>query len=296
MKSLGPLICFPAFIFSFVTAFSVLFLIMVFIMIPAKPSQAGSIAGHVSNSVSGEKITSMSIEIMDCYLDYSTTTLTDQNGDYIFEGLEAGVYLIRAATGGSGYVPLFYQNAVSYCTATLINLGGDQEISGIDLGLKIGQSISGKVTIAGQNAPAGIEVFAGLEGMVGTISWYPIGEDFNKTPAFLVGGRSITDQNGNYVIYGLALGRYFVGTTPNQGNAAGLSYVEGFFESSHSPYMATLVPVTEMEGPSDIDITLERGGDITGRVRDPNGKSKEGIMITAASYEYWMFEPSTGAD
>ncbi len=85
-----------------------------------------------------------------------------------------------------------------------------------------------------------------------------------------------------------------MGTTPNQGNAAGLSYVEGFFESSHSPYTATLVPVTEKEGPSDIDITLERGGDISGRVRDTNGKSKEGIMITATSYEYWIFEPSSG--
>lgn len=115
-------------------------------------------------------------------------------------------------------------------------------------------SIAGRVTIGGKGV-AGITVAA-------TISSSPID---NRTVA-----RTTTDDDGNYRLTGLAAGRFTV--TP-----IAKAFVVGTSGAYKQPGQS--VNVAEKESVTKIDFALVRGGVITGRITDTEGRPVIGERV-----------------
>jgi hypothetical protein len=115
-------------------------------------------------------------------------------------------------------------------------------------------SISGRATIGGKGA-SGIAIAAYGGDVVGT----------NRRAA----AQAITDGEGRYRLFGLAAGTYQVSAlAPNYASAEPLS-LSSFGSTSGVSKSIVLAPAENVE---DIDLKLVRGGVITGRVKDAEGK------------------------
>jgi hypothetical protein len=110
----------------------------------------------------------------------SLTTTTDSLGDYSFNNLGNGTYIITPSKEGYGFSPL---------SETVTISGANQ--GNIDFSATLGYTISGQVTLKN----------SGLSGVTITLS----GDDSDTT---------ITDSEGNYVFTGLSDGSYTV--TPSK--------------------------------------------------------------------------------
>jgi protocatechuate 3,4-dioxygenase beta subunit len=120
-------------------------------------------------------------------------------------------------------------------------------------------SVSGRVTVAGKGA-AGITVVARV------INW-PLE---NRTVA-----KTVTDDEGNYRLTGLAVGRFTI-TPIDRTFVVGAG--TGFYKSP-----GQMVNVTENESISKIDFALVRGGVITGRISDLEGRPIIGERVHVAA-------------
>lgn len=115
-------------------------------------------------------------------------------------------------------------------------------------------SISGRATIGGKGA-SGIAIAAYGGDVVGT----------NRRAA----AQAITDGEGRYRLFGLAAGTYQVSAlAPNYAPAEPAS-LSSFGPTSGVSKSIVLAPAENVE---DIDLKLVRGGVITGRVKDAEGK------------------------
>jgi len=113
-------------------------------------------------------------------------------------------------------------------------------------------SISGRALMGGKGAP-GIAVVA-----------YG-GEVMNRRAA----AQAITDSEGRYRLFGLAAGTYQVSAlAPTYASAEPLS-LSGFGPTSGLSKSIVLAPAENVD---DIDLKLVRGGVITGRIKDAEGK------------------------
>ena len=92
-------------------------------------------------------------------------------------------------------------------------------------------------------------------------------------PGFSVSGRARTDAEGRYKVSNLAPGRYRV-----------LPSAPGYVVGEAAPrWMGLLVTLAPGESVDDADFTLTRGGVITGRVTDADGRPVVGETVRVAS-------------
>ncbi|MBN2373139.1 carboxypeptidase regulatory-like domain-containing protein [bacterium] len=267
---------------------SFFFAILIISIFSADDALAGSISGRVTDKATGAPVAAMKMEIMDSYLDYRASAAANLNGDYTFDNLPSGQYLVRASTEDSGYVALFYKSALNYYRATLIYLDDSDALSGIDMQLEKGQGISGRITDQDTNLPVcGIMVYALHEETL-VYPWHEIWEDTNMMAScFGYGGICKTDMTGHYSIKAVPPGRYIVGAEAIHENTN--PYITEYFGECFSPFLATIVPVTETKGSENIDISLETGGVIRGAVTYPNGAGVEGVMVIAERMVSWIY-------
>jgi hypothetical protein len=130
---------------------------------------------------------------------------TDDNGVYKITGLSAGRYRITASMNR------FIMNPDQALVQewTLLNIGEGENIENLELELKRGGVITGRVTCA--NRPL-------VEETVQLLRLDQNGKPRNFMYDFIIMGR--TDDRGRYRIYGLPEGRYLAGV--------GISRLEGF--------------------------------------------------------------------
>src|SRR5882762_68932 len=119
-------------------------------------------------------------------------------------------------------------------------------------------SISGRVTIGGKGA-AGISVVA-------RVGDSPLD---NRTAA-----KTTTDEEGNYRLVGLAAGHFTI-------NPIAKAYVVSAGEAYRQPTQS--VNVAENESIKNIDFALVRGGVITGRITDLEGRPIIGERVNVAT-------------
>ena len=110
---------------------------------------------------------------------------TDSDGRFTLLGLAPGVYQIRASADDQGYIREFYDNRFDWDDADLVTVIGPGAIEGVVISLRLGATISGRVSDAETGLPISeMQVGAGPVND-GSISW------------------SRTNRSGNYTLRGL---------------------------------------------------------------------------------------------
>lgn len=176
---------------------------------------------------------------------------TAADGTYTIAGLPAGIYFVQAyPIMNLGYVPQYYNNAVSSSTATALAVTSGGTTSGIDFNLiggGVGGTISGTVTGSGGTTP-----FVYARNMA-------TGASFPATPS-----------GGTYSITGLPAGSYHVYAQ----SSFFVSSLTQFYNNAYSFSTATPVTVTSGGTTSGIDfnmVTPSDVGTIQGIITLPGG-------------------------
>ncbi|MFN2234913.1 MAG: carboxypeptidase-like regulatory domain-containing protein, partial [Anaerolineales bacterium] len=204
-----------------------------------------SIDGHVTAAGSGDPLVEARVELrtgqnLDELVAY---TSTDQDGYYRFDDLPEGVYYALAFA--DGYARELYQQETALQEANVLNYDG-KPLAGIDFVLNEGGSISGTLTVGGEQPAANVVVSA----VEAKYAW---------ADAFMY--RAVSDENGFYQILHLPLGEYVV-VIEEPG------YATEFYDSTYYLSLAIAVDVRPPEDTAGIDIQLEPEGKISGVVID----------------------------
>lgn len=223
---------------------------------PAKDPSAltGSISGKITlrgKGLSGV-IVLVSVARSEFYLPSSQGApykgVTDEDGKYIVSGMPAGSYNVVP------FAPVYVDQEASRgaLRSRLVNLGEGEHLEHIDMALRKGGVVTGKITDAD-----------GKPVISQHVSFTPVSGNDRQDPLPLDWEMSQTDDRGIYRVYGLVPGRYLVsvGEGPGSrgprffiGTPPPLTYYPGVREEPQ----ATEIEVKEGGEVSDIDIELGR--------------------------------------
>ncbi len=185
-------------------------------------------------------------------------------GDYylLADNMQQSNYLNEYWTGGTDESIWDCRHAA----ATSVNIGSSTVRN---FKLELGGSISGVVSdsITGQPI-SNLHVYVQEEGCGG--AWL---------------GGTFTNEDGEYIIYSLPAGNFYVRAYPAENNQ---SYQNEGYEDTYDYVDCnsyTPVSVTSGENHDDIDFALEPGGKITGTVYDDNGDVITGVPVQVIAFQ-----------
>jgi hypothetical protein len=181
------------------------------------------------------------------------------DGTYKITGLFAGSYKLQFSGSNDGALAQWYANAASFDTAKAATVSTGQDLTGINVTLVKGATISGKVT-----APAGVDVARIYVSVWSASVLAQMGQ-----PASLA-------ADGSYKVVGLPAGSYRLQFS---GWASGA--VEQWHLNATSPYQATAVTVTAGQDLTGVNATLIKGATISGKVTVPAGVNPSNILVSA---------------
>jgi hypothetical protein len=216
---------------------------------------------------------------------YSATT--DNQGRYEFNELPAGRYTLVASK--SSYVTLQYGQRRAFESGKPIDLADGATLDKIDFALPRGGVISGTITDDLGEPVAGVRVTA-------MRSRYQEG----KRKLLPIGRTAETNDLGQYRLYGLEPGAYFVATLPSAGIAAALGQppamaaatLEQGFQFPPSYFPGTLnaaeaqrvnVRIGQERGAADFAQLPGRLATISGSVLDSQGRVQAPAMVMLLS-------------
>ena len=112
----------------------------------------GTISGTITDDVTGLPVSEVSVlAIPQTQSPGGWLALSDGNGNYTIPGVPYGSYLVQSPApfastpGDDGYAIEYWQEALSYHTATLVEVSAGSNPDNIDFALEVGGSISGIV-------------------------------------------------------------------------------------------------------------------------------------------------------
>ncbi len=186
--------------------------------------------------------------------------LTDENGNYTIRSIPAGAFAVFAKA--QGYDGEYYDDAATLLEATLLTTSPPDTISNIDFSLALSSAISGTVRDAEDETPiarALVQVYN------------LVGDRRGNHPI----RRTLTDENGNYVVGVPAAGFYLVRV---QAHGYAVQYYDGVERYED----ATSVQVEENAHTTGIDFDLQRLGSLSGTVVDQEtGEAIAGAFVFA---------------
>jgi protocatechuate 3,4-dioxygenase beta subunit len=246
------------------------------LLAPPVQNRAGAIEGVVVSAIDGAPIPKAAVTLNSVRSE-SVKTITDHEGRFAFRDLPAGQFGIKVSRMG------YFASGLSDKDVTL-TIAERQELKGVLLLLRPGGAISGRIT-AGDGDPLTNVTIEALQYS------YQDGQLALTTAKFAV---AITDDRGEYRIFWLAPGRYYiraVGIAPGRGlvltpqnNAAYLAeetYAPSYFPGTSNADTATAIdlrPGQEYDG-ADLRLLTVRTHHIRGVVAD----AAKGIPAARAS-------------
>lgn len=180
----------------------------------------------------------------------SRKVTSDAEGLYVAKGLSEGTYAVTVKS--KGYLDGKPQ---------VVTIAEDGERS-FDFTLELGSAIEGKVADPDGKPISGVTVRPNVSMMPGG-DWSELNENFNN----IFNTQVQTDAEGRYRLEGLR------------------SYGSYTVEASHQSYARTKVRKLDLKPRStltDVDVTLARGGSVSGRVLDSGGEGVSGASVTAS--------------
>jgi hypothetical protein len=211
--------------------------IMALAVLAAEAAIAGTITGVVTNDSNGQPISGMWVYACDYTTgQYCGGNNTNSDGFYSITGLAEGTYKVGVWVSGSQYALEYYDNQISWDTATPVTVPAAGVVQNINFSLELGASISGVVKNSSGVGQANVQVDCWADNGYGT--------------------GTQTEADGFYRCDGLPVG---------------YNYNVVAYPSSDSNYMITgiTVDVYQPGEYTDEDIVLGDGGlKISGRVTD----------------------------
>jgi protocatechuate 3,4-dioxygenase beta subunit len=175
---------------------------------------------------------------------YATHVFSQRDGSYTACGMRSGTYYVDA--GRSGYAGMYYDNVLSGGTYNLIAVPQGAEVTGIDIYLPDGASISGRVMNIYGHPLSGVYVYANNE-----VNYY-------------LAGNNYTDSSGYYTINTLHAGGHSVSVRPP-------NFSSQFYNGQPTSSLADVVQVETGESVSGIDFMVAAECVISGSVTNASG-------------------------
>lgn len=243
---------------------------------PKEPS--GTISGRVT--INDQPARGVIVLLLPSGPRLSNTTTskatTDNDGRFQLRGLPAGGYQLQA------FAPALVTSNLYGRQAQIINLNDGESVDGIDLALKPGGVITGRITNA-DGEPV-------IQENVRLIS-----ADASKRPIYFpyIEMMSSTDDRGIYRLFGVPPGKYLVavGGEPN-GPAPPLNGNNTYYHPGTSDdSKATSIDVTAGSESNGVDIVIGRSKaySVSGRIVD----AISGKPIVGMAYGYGVQDPQT---
>jgi hypothetical protein len=221
--------------------------------------RGGSISGRVTLADGKTPVPGVRVYAGCAKNTYSTTSLED--GSYLIDTLYPDSY--RVYVQASGYVLEYYNETHYYDQAEEIEVKDQMDVTGINIALDKGYSISGHVYQADGVTPlANASVRANLMDNV-------------------YSGQASTASDGSYTIENLVQGEYEL-------YAYSKGYIREFYYEASDSKQAEPVNVSEQPATTDIDFSLGKGGSISGHVYQADGKTPLSIAhieVTPVPYD-----------
>lgn len=204
------------------------------------PAATGAISGNVMSD-NGVGIPDAVVRVVRLgNIPWTSRASTDDNGNYLVDGLLPGVYVVHA--NARKFIGEFYNDTRVYREATPVQVAEDSTSENIDFKLSEGGKITGVVFADADGLPiAGAHVWTALV--------------VNTTQV----RHALTAEDGSYEIGSLQTGHYYVAA-----NAAG--YRGEIYDDVQNRADATLVEVNEPATTDSIDFGLAATSAIQGVV------------------------------
>jgi len=236
---------------------------------PARDNQpktgTARVRGHVYAADNGTPLRRAQVRLFAPELRDQRVTATDERGAYEFKDLPAGRFNVSASKGS--YVSLQYGQTRPMQGGTPLNVLDGQIIEKVDFALPRGSVITGRVLDEFGEPVADVQVF-------------PMQSRFMQGSRRLmpVGRNGQTNDIGEYRIFGLSPGQYYVSATIRNFNGGDSDdhngYAPTYYPGTANGSEAQRVTVDVGQTISEINITLvaTRTAKITGTVIDAQGR------------------------
>lgn len=220
------------------------------------PVQAAEVTGRITDSHTGEGIPQAVVRALAEEKGRpAAQALTDQRGRYLLDLLR-GRYRIQVEVPDSNYLPRQYGGSGDPEGGDILHIPTFDSFIALDLSLRMGGSLAGRVTGGGEAPLAKITIQAEST-------------DYRVSTS--------TREDGSYLLSRLPPGEFLVsaGTRDQQ-------YVPAYYPAVSIPEEARPIAVEQRRNLTGIDFVLQRAGAIRGRIRALEGTEPlEGIRVVA---------------
>jgi len=231
--------------------------------------KAGSISGTLSDRITGGGIAGASLYVFNLGSgEFAGSGQSDGNGTYTISGLASGSYRLRIDPPSStGYLEKWYNGPDAYLCADIVSVNAPNTTTGIDASLDRGGSLSGRITDATTGSGiSGASIF-----LTNT-----------STHAGIYLSNTTIDSSGAFIIGGVPSGDY------------SLTFSADGYIITTSPVVARVSAPSVVSG---MDISLVRGGGISGRIIDSTtGEAVYEALVEAFSAQTGTWAGSTSSD
>ncbi|MEP6918401.1 MAG: carboxypeptidase-like regulatory domain-containing protein [Acidobacteriota bacterium] len=244
---------------------------------PVTKTGTGAINGRIAAADSGMPLRRAKVSLETGNPLESRETTTDLDGRYEFTDLAAGQYRVSASKGS--YVPLEYGQRKAFERGNPIDLTEGQVAQKVDITLPRGGVITGVLLDDVGDPAVGVRMTA-------------MRQQYRDGKRALVSiGRAVeTNDVGQYRLYGLASGSYFLGALPSTANTAiplfnSPSGAPTYYPGTVSEMEAQRVTVQPAQERTLPDFTLvpSRAVKVTGTATNATGGPVQMVMIMSTS-------------
>src|SRR4051812_3513616 len=253
---------------------------------------SGSLRGRVVTS-DGIPARLVDIELSAVASKLRQTVATDIDGRYAFAAVPPGRYLLMAQK--VGYLPFRYGQKSYPGRSEIITIGAGEELTGLDILLPRGSAITGRLTNEYGEPVLRATVALMKFGYTATgqrtlqvprtVDWAspPSGVLMFGPEGFTSGARAVTDDLGQFRVFGLEPGEYIVsGTASEQGPDRSATLAQTFYPGT--PNASEAVPVRlglAEEATIQLQLLPMRLARVSGQVFDSRGRpAAYGLPIT----------------
>lgn len=256
-----------------------------------------AISGTVTDTA-GKALRNIPVAVERIDSSCSEQTRTDRNGRYQLDGLKPGKYralFAQSLPKRSIYLPIHYGGNANPDSARVLRMKPGSSRTGVDVELQKGGQITGDVAL-----PDGVR----LDDL--TVWAIQIETEEGASVAERMGR---VGENGRFSLVGLRSGRYRLSFTPTfTGSMVGRDVVPTLFHtaqgSTTDPDEATAIDVTVGESTRGVEVKLDLGASISGRVVDGDGKPRDiavvahrrGASTDGAGDDEWVTAASSWTD
>src|SRR5262245_5239750 len=173
----------------------------------APPTPTGTIVGRVLAADNGRPVKRARVFASAAELPGGRGALTDDSGVFELTELPAGRYSVTVSK--SGFVSLSYGQRRPLQSGTPLQLADGQQLKAVDFRLPRGSAIAGRILDEDGDAMPGV--------MVRVMRYQYLQGERRLMPA----GNAQTDDKGDYRVWGLMPGEYYVSAVPRNFNVGG---------------------------------------------------------------------------